>query len=99
MAGLGAANASAAAPQLITDTECVVDLSNSQDLDLDVECGVVVVEQKPGKVDAKLIELPFIRVKAPSQGGKAPLFLLAGGPGSTLLTPQAGALFQDQMLG
>lgn len=67
--------------------------------DLMQECGYVVLPENPDQMDGPEVKLAFMRLSAKSADPKTPLFMLAGGPGSTFLKPISLLLFNDGFLG
>jgi pimeloyl-ACP methyl ester carboxylesterase len=63
------------------------------------ECGYVVVPQSPDAPEGPLVRLGFMRLNARTAEPEAPLFMLAGGPGNTLIRPEFLMLFANGFLG
>jgi pimeloyl-ACP methyl ester carboxylesterase len=63
------------------------------------DCGYVVVPQSPDAPTGPQVRLGFMRLNARTADPKAPLFMLAGGPGDTLMKPEFLMLFADGFLG
>lgn len=66
---------------------------------LDPNCGYVLVPENPDLADSPEIKLGFLRMPARAANPKAPLFMLAGGPGDTFIKPETLLLFGDAFLG
>jgi pimeloyl-ACP methyl ester carboxylesterase len=66
---------------------------------LDLECGHVVLPENPDRADGPEVRLGFLRLRARAETTAAPLFMLAGGPGQSLIAPSALLLFSDAFLG
>jgi pimeloyl-ACP methyl ester carboxylesterase len=66
---------------------------------LDLECGYVVLPENPDRADGPEVRLGFLRLPARSEATAAPLFMLAGGPGQSLIAPSSLLLFSDAFLG
>lgn len=79
--------------------ECFVQPPEDLDVDLDIDCGYVVVpESRAGDSDRE-IKLGVTRLNSGQGTAAAPLFMLAGGPGQTHINPLYFGLFQDPLLG
>jgi pimeloyl-ACP methyl ester carboxylesterase len=66
------------------------------------DCGYVVVPENASAPAGRRVKLGFLRLQARSAGSAAkaaPVFMLAGGPGSSLIQPLAFGLFSAPMLG
>jgi pimeloyl-ACP methyl ester carboxylesterase len=64
------------------------------------DCGHVVVPENPALQDGRSIRLGYLRLGAAAETPTLPpLFMLAGGPGETLLKSEIFALFQPEFLG
>ena len=63
------------------------------------ECGYVTVPEDRSAPGGRTVKLAFLRLKARTPGKAAPLFMLAGGPGSSLIRPEAFMLFSPPFLG
>jgi len=75
-------------------------------IDFRMDCGYVVVPQDPLAPDGSEVKLGFLRLSArsakdatPPQTRAAPLFMLAGGPGGSLIQAEVFALFRPEFLG
>lgn len=66
---------------------------------LNQECGYVVVPESPGAAGASEVRLGFMRLTARSDATEPPLFILAGGPGQTMIAADTLLLFGDWFLG
>lgn len=78
---------------------CVVSPPDTLELSANIECGTFSVAQNPEAPDGIKIKLPFARLSKDRDAEAAPLFMLAGGPGSSLLKEGVYTFFSDQMLG
>lgn len=88
-----------ALPRLDPLEECFVQPPDDLDVELDIDCGYVVVpESRAGDSDRE-IKLGFTRLNSGQGTAAAPLFMLAGGPGQTHINPLYFGLFQDPLLG
>ena len=63
------------------------------------DCGYVVVPETHDAPDGSRVRLGFVRLPARGEVSKAPMFMMSGGPGSTLLNPVTFSLFSDEFLG
>ncbi len=63
------------------------------------DCGYVVVPENPDLPDSPEIKLAFLRLTTDAPNPRAPLFMLAGGPGATDIKPTTLLFFQDAFLG
>jgi hypothetical protein len=75
-----------------------------QDLAIDVkfDCGYVVVPENGAAPAGRRVKLGYLRLQARASGSAAkasPLFVLAGGPGNSLIQQVTFALFAAPMLG
>jgi pimeloyl-ACP methyl ester carboxylesterase len=66
---------------------------------IETDCGYVVLPENPDKADGPKVRLGFLRMSARAAEAKAPMFMLAGGPGDTLIKPETLLLFSDSFLG
>lgn len=85
---------------------CFVTPAPDMQVDFRTDCGYVVVPQNPNAPDGPRVKLGFLRLS--TQGAKdtaipptkaAPLFMLAGGPGGSLIQPEVFAFFRPDFLG
>jgi pimeloyl-ACP methyl ester carboxylesterase len=102
----GAAPAAAAVPASAIAVESVAPcfVAPPQDMAFDARfhCGYVVVPENASAPAGRRIKLGFLRLQARSKGAAAkppPVFMLAGGPGSSLIQPLAFGLFAAPLLG
>jgi pimeloyl-ACP methyl ester carboxylesterase len=65
----------------------------------DMECGYVIVPENRSKPGATMIKIAVMRIKAAKDTDAAPFFMLAGGPGSSIMEPLMLALLQPELLG
>jgi pimeloyl-ACP methyl ester carboxylesterase len=66
---------------------------------LEMDCGHVVVPENPDRPDGAQVKLGFLRLPSRAADAAAPMFMLAGGPGDTLIKPETLLLFADVFLG
>jgi pimeloyl-ACP methyl ester carboxylesterase len=89
----------APAARVESATPCFV--APPQDLEFGAayDCGYVVVPEDASKPGGRTVKLGFLRVRGRAGKPSAPLFMLAGGPGSTLISPLTFALLSPDFLG
>ncbi len=63
------------------------------------DCGYVVVRENRSKESAHEVRLAYMRLRAVAASGAPPLFMLAGGPGQTIIQDANLQLFQPGLLG
>jgi pimeloyl-ACP methyl ester carboxylesterase len=63
------------------------------------DCGYVVVPQNRALRDGPSVKLGFLRLQTKAAKSAAPLFMLSGGPGGSLIQPAAFLLFNPELLG
>lgn len=66
---------------------------------LDHEYGYVIVAEDRTKPDGRKVELGYVRISSSADHMEAPFFMMAGGPGSTLLKPDVFRFFAKSYLG
>jgi pimeloyl-ACP methyl ester carboxylesterase len=94
-----AASGSAPAASYEPRDTCFTDLPEQVDDDLAFECGYVVVPETRGAGDGRTVELGVMRFDSGQDESRAPLFMLAGGPGQTAIELDSLALMQTRLLG
>ena len=106
VAAAGPALAAVAVPASAIAVEpvvpCFVAPPEGLAVDAKVDCGYVVVPENAAAPAGRRVKLGFLRLhaRAPGSATKAsPLFVLAGGPGNSLIQPLTFALFAAPMLG
>jgi pimeloyl-ACP methyl ester carboxylesterase len=102
----GAAPAAVAVPANAISVEpvapCFVTPPPGTAVDARFDCGYVVVPENAAAPAGRRVRLGFLRLQARSPGSAAkapPVFMLAGGPGSSLIQPLAFGLFAAPLLG
>ena len=99
MTGWRVAAAPVAAPRYEPLDTCFAQPPEDLNLDLDMDCGFVTVpESRSGKSDRE-VKLGFTRFSSGKGADSSPLFMLAGGPGQTQVSPQFFSMFQPELLG
>lgn len=78
---------------------CFVQPGDELELDLDYECGYVVVPEDSGRPDGPTVKLGFLRLRSAAADVRSALFMLAGGPGGTLIRPFVFDFFHPNFLG
>ena len=104
MAAIGSDSSSAdRLPRFEARTECFIEPPADLDVSLDMDCGTVAVPEfhhGDGEATGKAhIKLAVMRLHARQDSGQTPLFMLAGGPGASLIKPDTLRLFQPGLLG
>lgn len=98
MAVLAAAPSARAEATVETFEKCAfADPENGPELQKD--CGYVILKENPENPDSPDIKLGYMRLQGRLDGSAAPLFMLAGGPGQSLIAPDTLLLFSDKFLG
>ena len=86
-------------PRVVELPECYVELPETIAENSGADCGYVTVpENRSGDTDAK-IDLAYMRIRAADPIGAPPLFMLAGGPGNTMIQEGTLLLFQPELIG
>ncbi|MCL4186703.1 MAG: alpha/beta hydrolase [Rhodobacteraceae bacterium] len=96
---LAAAAAADGLPRIEPATACFVDLVAPDGSAIRTECGHVVVPEDPGDPSGPVARLGYLRVRGADGAARPPLFMIAGGPGSSLITADAAYLFTAKFLG
>jgi pimeloyl-ACP methyl ester carboxylesterase len=96
LAGLGFA--AAAEPIVEPLDACFFDQSDDPALPRP-SCGYVVAPENPDRPEGRAVKLGFMRLASRSAEPSTPLFMLAGGPGQSLIKPETLMLFADGFLG
>jgi pimeloyl-ACP methyl ester carboxylesterase len=60
------------------------------------DCGTLVVPEKRGDPQSRLIALPVTRLQAKSDQPREPIFVLQGGPGATNMTFDRASRYADE---
>ncbi|MBW6419561.1 alpha/beta fold hydrolase [Celeribacter sp. PS-C1] len=97
--GMSAAAQAQELPSHEEVAECFVSLPDTLAPNGGVDCGYVTVAQNRSGEATGEIELAYLRMQAAEETGAPPLFMLAGGPGQTLISEMELALFQPELLG
>ena len=66
---------------------------------LDMDCGYVVVPASRSGESDRQVKLGFTRFNSGKETAASPLFMLAGGPGQTQISPAFFSMFQTELLG
>ncbi len=100
---LGVAAAAASVEPVVP---CFVTPAPDVSIDARIDCGYVVLPQNPAAPNGPTVKLGFVRLSArngqpaaPAQAKAAPLFMLAGGPGSSLIDASTLGFFRPEFLG
>lgn len=91
--------AATARPQYEPLDECFAQPPEGLNVDLDMDCGYVVVPESRGGASDREVKLGVTRFSSAQGAGSSPLFMLAGGPGQAQVSPQFFSLFQPELLG
>jgi pimeloyl-ACP methyl ester carboxylesterase len=101
-AGMAVAGAATVEPVL----PCFATPAPEVAIDVPIDCGYVVVPQKPDAPNGPMVKLGFVRLAArgprntaPPPRKAAPLFMLAGGPGGSLIDAATFGFFRPEFLG
>lgn len=78
---------------------CFAEQPNDIGEELDTECGYVIVPESRGSDEGRTLKLGFMRINSESVEAHPPLFVLAGGPGQTLINTGFLTLLNQQLLG
>jgi pimeloyl-ACP methyl ester carboxylesterase len=79
--------------------ECFVQPPEDLELPADIDCGYVVVPETRTGENGREIKLGVTRLSTGQGANASPLFMLAGGPGQTNISPDYLRLFQPELLG
>lgn len=98
---LGAAQAAAAppAPRVEPVASCFAVPAAGAHVDYRFDCGYVVVPENRAIDGGRTVKLGFLRLRSRTPTREPPLFMLAGGPGGSLIVPSLFDLFQPGFLG
>lgn len=81
-------------------TSCFVETPDDAARAILRDCGHVVVPENPDAPDGRSVRLGYLRLGTSAETpSRPPLFMLAGGPGETLLKSEIFAPFQPELLG
>ncbi|WP_417724351.1 alpha/beta fold hydrolase [Salipiger sp.] len=80
-------------------TDCFVEMPGNAAPNGGTDCGYVVVPQSHSNPADGQIRLAYMRIRAATQTTAPPLFMLAGGPGQTMIQDSTLLLFQTPFLG
>lgn len=104
LAGAGIAaipvqNTLAAVPRFEPLTDCFIVPPEDLDVEFDMDCGYVFVPEFYHRDSNRELRLGIMRLNSSAGNEKSPLFMLAGGPGQSLINPETLRLFQTPLLG
>ena len=91
--------APAAAPRYEPLDDCFAQPQEGFNLDLDPDCGYVVVPESRSGASEREVKLGFTRLNSGKGAANSPLFMLAGGPGQAQAAPLFFTVFQPELLG
>lgn len=87
-------------PRVETTTGCFVQVPDAMAPSGGTDCGYVVVAQsRSGDVPGGEVRLAYMRIRAVGEATREPLFMLAGGPGKSIVTDDTLLLFRPELLG
>jgi pimeloyl-ACP methyl ester carboxylesterase len=102
-AAAGAAQAAVAVPANAIALEpvvpCFVAPPKGMAFDGKFDCGYIVLPENASAPAGRRVKLGFLRLQARSAAKAPPVFMLAGGPGQSLIQPLSFGLFAAPMLG
>ncbi len=96
---VASASGAAESPRFERLDKCFAQLPEDVDVQYDMDCGYVVVPEFHGGQSTRELRLGITRLKARDGTVGSPLFMLAGGPGHTEVSPDYLRLFQPALLG
>lgn len=86
-------------PKVQPIAPCFAVPSATTKVDYRYDCGYVVVPENRAIAGGGIVKLGFLRLRARTETREPPLFILAGGPGGSLIVPTLFDLFQPDFLG
>ncbi|MDB6179692.1 alpha/beta fold hydrolase [Paracoccus sp. Z330] len=86
-------------PRVTKLPECFVELPETMAENSGADCGYVTVRENRSDETHGEIDLAYMRIRAVDPTGASPLFMLAGGPGQTMIKAEEMALFQSELIG
>ncbi|WP_129671858.1 alpha/beta fold hydrolase [Candidatus Chloroploca sp. Khr17] len=89
----------AALPRFEPLDKCFADPPEGLPVDLNLDCGYVVVPESRNGGSDREVKLGITRLNSGQGTANSPLFMLAGGPGQTEASPEYFSLFQPDLLG
>lgn len=96
----GGAQATAPAPrELEPVSPCFTVPAAGTKIDYRFDCGYVVVPENRALDGGRTVKLGYLRLRSRTATREPPLFMLAGGPGGSLIVPSLFDLFQPGFLG
>jgi len=98
---LGTAQAAAAPPMPKVEpvSPCFAVPASRTKVDYRFDCGYIVVPENRAVDGGRNVKLGYLRLRSRTATREPPLFMLAGGPGSSLIVPPLFNLFQPGFLG
>ena len=79
--------------------ECFAQPPADLPVDLDMDCGYVVVPESRSGDSSREVKLGVTRINSGQGTANSPLFMLAGGPGQAQINPEFFSLLQTELLG
>ena len=89
----------AALPRFEPLAECFAQPPDDLSVEFDIDCGYVVVPEFYDGESSRELKLGVTRLSSAEGTTNSPLFMLAGGPGQTHISPDQFRLFQPELLG
>ncbi len=80
-------------------TPCFAVPSPTTKVDYRYDCGYVAVPENRAIAGGRAVKLGYLRLRSRTATREPPLFMLAGGPGGSLIVPSLFDLFQPDFLG
>lgn len=98
---IGAAQGAEATPALRVERvdPCFAKPAATTKVGYRYDCGYVVVPENRAIAGGREVKLGYLRLRSRTATREPPLFMLAGGPGSSLIVPSLFLLFQPDFLG
>lgn len=88
-----------ALPRFEPQVECFAQPPDDLAVEFDIDCGYVVVPEFHRGASSRELKLGVTRLNSGQGTAAAPLFMLAGGPGQTHISPDLYRLLQPELLG
>jgi pimeloyl-ACP methyl ester carboxylesterase len=93
------AHAAAAGATVEPVSPCFVTPPEDLAAAFEYDCGYVVAPEDASAPNGSKVKLSFLQLQARTPTKASPLFILAGGPGSSLIEPAVFSLFNPRLLG
>ncbi len=86
-------------PRIEPLADCFVEPSGPLTAGVSFDCGYLVMPEDRTRPEGRTVKLGFLRASTGAGKTASPLFMIAGGPGDTLIQPSMFYLFSDTFLG